>query len=187
MISTSEFEKGLIIKSEGQFHEIVEFQFVNPGKGAAFYRTKLRNIITSNVVERTFKSGEQFEETETEKIKSKFLYSHRDRFFFAKESDPSARFDVSQESLGRGAGFLKANQPVEAIALEGKIISITLPIKISLKIKEAPPNYKGNTAQGGNKTAVLETGTQINVPLFVKEGDLIEINTVSGEYVKRVE
>ncbi len=187
MLSTSEFEKGLIIKNEGQFWIIVDFQFVSPGKGSAFTRTKLKNIITGNVMERTFKSGETFEDIETEKVKAKYLYSHRDRFFFAKEDDPSARFDVGKELLGNGANFLKANQPVDAIYLEGKIISIALPIKVFLKIKEAPPNYKGNTAQGGNKIAILETGAEISVPLFVKEGDTIEINTESGEYVKRVE
>ncbi len=187
MISTAEFQKGLIIKFEGQPWLISDFQFVSPGKGSAFTRTKLKNLMTGNVTEKTFKSGEQFEEADTEVIKAKFLYNHRDRFFFCEEENPSARFDLPKELVGTSANFMKANQNMEAVQFEGKFISIALPIKVFLKVTEAPPSYKGDTAQGGEKSVTLETGAQINAPVFVKEGDTLEINTETGQYVKRLE
>jgi elongation factor P len=187
MISTSDFEKGMIIKTEGQLWMIVGFDFVSPGKGTAFYRTKLKNLATGNANEKTFKSGEKFEEVVAEKSTVKFLYAHRDSYFFCQEKDPSARFNLSKEVVGNSAAFLKPNQIVEALSLEGKIASISLPIKVNLKVTIAPPSFKGDTAQGGNKSVTLETGAQINVPMFVKEGDVIEVNTEKGEYTKRVE
>ncbi len=187
MVSTSDFQKGIIINLESQPWLIVDFQFAHPGKGAAFVRTKLKNLITGNIIERTFKSGEQFEETKTEKIKAKFLYFHRDKFFFSKEKEPSFRFDVPKETIGNAVSFLKTNQIVDAILFEEKIINISLPIKVFLKITEAPPSFKGNTAQGGTKTVTLETGATINVPLFIEEGDIIEVNNETGHYVRRVE
>ena len=187
MISTSDFQKGIIINFESQSWLIVDFQFVHPGKGAAFVKTKLKNLITGNMVEKTFKSGEEFEEAKTEIIKAKFLYSHRNRFFFCKEKESSFRFDVPKETIGSAFSFLKVNQIVDATLLDEKIINISLPIKVFLKVIEAPPSFKGNTAQGGTKTATLETGAQINVPLFVETGDVIEVNTEKGEYVRRVE
>jgi len=187
MISTSDFEKGIIIKFEGQAWMIVGFEFVSPGKGAAFYRTKLKNLTGGNLMERTFKSGEQFEEVITEKMKVKFLYTHRDRYFFCRENDPSSRFDLPKEAIGDSVAFLKPNQLVDAVSFEGKIINISLPIKVNLKVVSAPPSFKGNTAQGGTKVVTLETGAQINVPLFIETGDVIEVNTEKGEYVKRVE
>ena len=187
MISTSDFQKGIIINFRGQPWQILDFQFVHPGKGAAFVRTKLKNLITGNVMERTFKSGEGFEEAKTEIIKVKFLYGHRDKFFFSKESEPSFRFDLSKEIMGKTISFLKANQIVDAILVEGKIINILLPIKVFLKVSEAPPGVKGGRAQAGNKTVTLETGVQILVPLFIEQGDIIEVNTETGQYVKRVE
>lgn len=187
MIHTSEFQKGVYIKVDGQPWTIVDFQFVKPGKGAAFVRTKLKNLITGNDIDRSFKSSDQFEEVDVEKIKAKYLYFHRDRFFFCKEEDASFRFDLPKESIGSASKFLKANQIVDTLLLEGKIINVSLPIKIQLKVTEAPPSFKGNTAQGGTKTVTLETGGQINVPLFINQGDVIEINTETGEYVKRTE
>lgn len=187
MISTSVFQKGIIINFEGQSWQILDFQFVHPGKGAAFVRTKLKNLITGNTVEKTFKSGEEFQETKTKIIKAKFLYSHRDRFFFCKEKEPSFRFDTLKETIGNAVSFLKTNQIVDAILIEEKIINISLPIKVFLKVTEAPPSFKGNTAQGGTKTVTLETGVRINVPLFIKEEDVVEVNTETGEYVRRME
>ena len=185
-ITSSDLTKGIIIKFEGQPWLVIDFQFSGPGKGASFYRTKLKNLATGTVLEKTFKSGEKLEEATTEKIKAKFLYSHRDRFFFCKENNPSSRFDLPKQIIGNSAVFLKQNEIVEAILFEGKIITVSLPIKVNLKVTEAPPSFKGDTAQGGTKMVTLETGAQINVPLFVEEGDIIEVNTETGEYVRRV-
>ena len=187
MISTADFQKGMIINIDFQSWLIIDFQFVHPGKGAAFYRTKLKNLKTGNITERVFKSGEEFEESKTERIKVKFLYFHRDKFFFSKESESSFRFDLPKETIGEPAVFLKPNLIVDAIQLEGKIISVSLPIKVNLKVIEAPPSFKGDTAQGGTKSVTLETGAQINVPLFIETGDVIEVNTETGGYVRRVE
>ncbi len=187
MISTSDFEKGMILNMDSEYWIIVDFQFVNPGKGAAFVKTKLKNLKTGKYAEKTFKSGEEFEEAKVEKIKAKFLYFHRDKFFFSKEGGPSFRFDVSREAIGAASDFLKVNQIVDGILLAGEIINISLPIKVFLKVTEAPPGIKGDSVQGGTKTVTLETGVVINVPLFIEEGDVIEVNTEKGEYVRRVE
>ena len=187
MISTSEFQKGIFIIFESQPWMIVDFEFVAPGKGAAFYRAKLKSLINNNTTERTFKSGERFEEIEIVKTKAKFLYAHRDKFFFAREADPSMRFEAEKETIGDEAIFLKANQIVDVIEYDGKIVSIALPIKVFLKVAEAPSGFKGDTAQGGTKVVILETGAEINVPLFIDQDEVIEINTQTGEYVRRAE
>jgi len=185
MIPTADFQKGMFIKLDSQSWMIVDYQFVKPGKGTAFVKTKLKNLRTGNVVEKSFKSYEEFEEADVEKIKAKYLYSHRDSFFFCKEDEPSFRFELSKELMGNSAGFLKANQIVDAVVIDGKITHVSLPIKIQLKITEAPPGVRGERAQAGTKTVVLETGAQINVPLFVEQDDIIEVNTETGEYVRR--
>jgi len=187
MLNISQVEKGMVLNIESQLQIVAEINFVSPGKGPAFYKIKLKNLMSGNVVERTFKSGEQFEEAEIEKITVKFLYSHRDRFFFSKESDPSSRFDLPKELIGKVADFMKQNQVVEGVVYKGNVLSISLPIKVFLKVTEAPPGTKGDRAQSGTKTIKLETGAEIQVPLFVEEGDLLEVNTETGEYVRRVE
>lgn len=187
MISATEFKKGIAIKVDNQLWTIADFQFVKPGKGTAFVRTKLKSLLTGNVIEKSFKSHEEFEEVEMEKKKVKFLYSHRDKICFSEENNPSARFEVGTDLIGSSVGFLKPNEIVDALYLEGKLTSISLPIKTYLKVTEAPPSFKGDTAQGGMKSVKLETGAYINAPLFVEVGDILEINTDTGEYVKRVE
>lgn len=187
MISAVDFQKGIYLKIDGHPWVIVDFQFVKPGKGTAFVRTKLKNVITGNVVDRSFRSADQFDEVEMEKVKAKYLYSHRDRFFFCKEADHSFRFDLGKDAVGDSADFLKPDLPIEALFLEGKLINISLPIKIQLKVIEAPPGVKGDSAQGGTKIVTLETGAQISVPLFVEEGNIIEVNTETKQYTKRVE
>jgi len=149
-------------------------------------QAKVRSLITGNVFEKTFHQGETFEEAELDKFDAKFLYSHRGKFFFCEEKDPSKRFELSEEQIGPQAKFLKQNQVVQTVKFEGEIINVSLPIKVQLKVAEAPPGVKGDRAQGGTKSALLETGAQIQVPLFVEQGDTIEINTETGEYVKRI-
>lgn len=187
MLNISRIEKAMILKIDQQLWSVVSIDFVSPGKGPAFYRMKLKSLRTGNVVERTYKSGEQFEEVELEKKDVKYLYTHRDKYFFCEEINSSARFELDKEILGNAVSFMKPNQAVEAVSHEGKIISVSLPIKVVLKVTEAPPGAKGDRAQSGTKMVTLETGAQIAVPLFVEQGDTIEVNTETGEYTKRVE
>ena len=187
MIYTADVKKEMVIKLDSQTWVVIEIQFVSPGKGPAFYRMKLKNLRSGNMVERTFKSGDQFEEANVDKIKAKFVYSHRGGFVFSWENDPSKRFELSESSLGNTAKFLKQNQIVDGVTLDGEVINISLPIKVFLKVKDAPPGVKGDRAQGGTKTVTLETGATIEAPLFVESGDVLEINTETGEYVRRAE
>ena len=198
MLNISQVEKGMVLNIESQLQIVAEINFVSPGKGPAFYKIKLKNLMSGNVVERTFKSGEQFEEAEIEKISVKFLYTHRGKYFFKSEKSDESKdsslpfagarvFDLPKELIGKVADFMKQNQVVEGVVYKGNVLSISLPIKVFLKVTEAPPGTKGDRAQSGTKTIKLETGAEIQVPLFVEEGDLLEVNTETGEYVRRVE
>jgi elongation factor P len=187
MLSHNDLKKGIRFILNKEPYEVLDSSFVFKGRGSSIVQTKIRDLITGNVISKTFHPGESLEEAEIERIKVKFLYSHRNRFFFLKENDPSFRFDLSKETIGESADFLKPNQIVEGMQFLGKIINVSLPIKVQLKVKEAPPGVKGERAQAGTKQVVLETGAITNVPLFVKEGDIIEVNTETGGYVRRVE
>lgn len=172
---------------EKQPYEVLDSSFNFQGRGSSTVQAKIRNLIDGSVLTKTFHAGDEFEEAEIEKKNAKFVYSHKDKFVFHEENKPSVRFELLKEAIGDSAGFLKQNETVEAIMFEGKLVNIFLPIKVQLRIKEAPPGIRGDRAQGGTKIAILETGTEINVPLFVEAGDIIEINTETGQYVKRVE
>jgi len=187
MINYSELKRGIKIILDNQPYEIIEFSPMFKGRGSSVARTKLKNLVTGNVVAKTFHPSDTFDEAEITKIPIKFLYFHRDKFFFCEENNPSKRFELTKEQIGQQAEFLKQNQIVEGIVLKEKIINISLPIKISLKVIEAPPGIKGNRAEAGTKIITVETGAKINTPLFIKEGDIIEINTETGEYVRRIE
>ena len=143
--------------------------------------------VVACVEDRIYGLIRRLEEAEIEKIRIKFLYLHRDRFFFSEENNPSTRFDLPKDIIGDSADFLKQNQIVDGLRFENKIINISLPIKTHLKVTEAPPGAKGDRAQSGNKVVTLESGAQINAPLFIEVGDIIEVNTETREYVRRVE
>lgn len=199
MISYNELKKGVAIILDGQPYEIIETSPLFKGRGHSVLQTKLKNLITGNLISRTFHSSDALEEADISKFNAKFLYSHPDkkssasngasknRYFFCEESNPQKRFDLAEEQISRTAKFLKPNQIVEGLNFEEEIINISLPIKINLKVKEAPPGIKGNRSEAGTKQVVLETGATLNTPLFVKEEDIIEINTQTGEYVRRIE
>ncbi|MFH1820640.1 MAG: elongation factor P [Candidatus Nealsonbacteria bacterium] len=187
MISYNELKKGMTIILEGAPYEVLESNHMKKAQRRPVIQTKLRNLFSGGVLERNFKQGEAFEEAELKKLKAKFVYSHKDKYFFSEESNPSSRFDLGSEQLGEQTKFLKGNQPVEALIFNEQVINIALPIKIHLKVVEAPPGIKGDRAQGGTKSVVLETGTVIQAPLFINQGDTIEINTQTQEYVKRAE
>lgn len=187
MIDYSELKKGIRIIFNNQPHEIIESFPVFKGRGHSVLQVKLKNLINGNIISQTFHPSDNFEEAELEKIKAKFLYSHRGKYWFSYQEDPSKRFELGESEIGETAKFLKPNQEVEGLVFEGKIINISLPIKIQLEVTEAPPGVKGSRSQPGTKIVTLETGAKIDVPLFVQEGDIIEINTETGRYVKRVE
>lgn len=187
MLTHTDLKKGVQIILDGQPCEILEANSMKKAQRRPVVQTKIKNLLTGNVLERNFQQGEVFEEAEIIKLKAKFLYLHRDRYFFCEESNPSKRFELSLEQIGTQAKFLKPNQPIEALIFNEKIIGVVLPIKVNLKVTEAPPGVQGDRAQGGTKTVVLESGGTADVPLFVNEGDIIEINTDTGEYTRRVE
>lgn len=187
MIDYSGLKKGTRIIFRNQPHEIIEAFPIFKGRGHSVLQVKLRNLINSDVISQTFHPSDNFEEVELEKIKAKFLYFHRGKYWFSYQNDPSRRFELGEKEVGESAKFLKPNQEVEGLVFEGKIINISLPVKIHLKVVEAPPGVKGSRSQPGTKSVTLETGARIDVPLFVQEEDIVEINTETGKYVKRVE
>jgi elongation factor P len=186
MLTHTDLKKGVKIIFQGEPYEILESQPLKKAQRRVVIQTKIRNLITGNVFSQNFHQGENFQEAELSKIEAKFLFSHRGQYFFSESENPSKRLSLTEEQIGPGAKFLKPEQRVEAIIFENKVINISLPIKIHLKVTESPPGLKGDRAQAGNKTVTLETGAKINVPLFIEEGDAVEINTETGEYVRRV-
>lgn len=187
MLSINDLQTGIYIVFEDAPCEILEVRHLHIGRGGSSIQTKLKNLKTGQVLARNFKPADTFEEADTLKHKVKYLYNHRDEYWFCEEKNPASRFKLSEQQLGDIIHFLKPNTVVEALNFKGVILNVTLPIKMDFKVIEAPPAIRGNTAQGGTKTVTIETGAQIVVPLFINEGDVIRINTVTGEYVERVE
>lgn len=184
MLTHSDLKKGVRIVINGEPYEILESSPLKKAQRRVVIQTRIKSLIDGKVLERNFHQGDIFEEAEIEKKEVKFLYSHKDRFFFCEKDNPSKRFYLSKEKIGEKAKFLKNNQIVEALQFKDQIINISLPIKINLKVIEAPPGVKGNRSESGTKQVVLETGAKINAPLFIREGDVIEINTEDGSYVR---
>ena len=187
MLSYFDLRKGVKFILDGQPYEVLEFRQMGKAQDVVVAQTKIRNLLSGKVTERNFHQEDFFEEAEISKIEIKFLYSHREKFCFCEAQNPKNRFELTEEQIGEGAKFLKQNQILTGMAFGGKIISVILPIKVQLKVTEAPPGVKGNSAQGGTKTVTLETGATINVPLFVESGDNVEVNTETGEYTRRIE
>ena len=187
MLSYFDLRKGVKFILDQEPYEVLEFQQIYKAQDMVVARTKIRNLINGKVLERTFHQDDKFEEAELEKIEVKFLYSRRGKFCFCELQNPSKRFELEEEQIGEGAKFLKSNQVLSGIKFQDRIINIVLPIKVQLQVTEAPPGVKGERAQAGTKPAILETGATINVPLFIEQGDIIELNTETGEYVRRVE
>ena len=187
MLSYSELKKGVRIVLEKEPYEIIESAPMFKARGHSVLQTRLKNLKTGNVISRTFHPSDSFNEADILRKETKFVYSHKEKYVFCEKDNPSKRFELGAEQIGEKKEFLKSNQLLEALIFEDKIINISLPIKINLRVAEAPPGIKGERAQSGTKTVTLETGVKINVPLFVKTGDMIEVNTETGEYVRRIE
>lgn len=187
MLDYNDLKIGTTFLYEDQPYEVMEYSFLRMQQRKPVAQVKMRNLLNGKIIDRNFHMNEKFEDVEIEKQSIKFLYAHRGEFWFSEKDNPSKRFSLSEEAVGDPAKFLKANTEVVAIKWGEKIINIEVPIKMDLVVKEAPPGERGNTAQGGSKVAELETGAKINVPLFVNTGDVIRVNSQTGEYVERIE
>lgn len=171
---------------DGQPYEILSAHHLKMQQRRPVLQSRIKNLINGKIIEHNFAQSDSFHEADINKKKVKFLYAHRDEYWFSDEKDPSKRFKLNQEILDGSIQFLKANTILDALLFNEDVINIELPIKMDFKVIEAPPAIRGNTAQGGVKQIIIETGANINVPLFVQQDDIIRINTQSGEYVERV-
>lgn len=187
MLAYNELKKGTIFVMDGEPYEVMEYEFLRMQQRKPVTKCKIKNLISGKIVERAFHQNESFEEADLVKEEIKYLYNNRDQYWFCAKDNPANRFFLTEDQVGTPGQFLKANTLVVALKFADKIISVKPPIKVDLKVKEAPPGFRGDTATGGSKQVTLETGAVINVPLFVNAGDIIRVNTETGEYVERVE
>lgn len=185
MISTSEFRNGMTIEMEGTLYNILFFQHVKPGKGGAFVRSRLKNLKTGAVLEKTFRAGEKVEVAVLDKRKMQFLYEESGSYHFM-DTGTYEQMAIGLDDLGETAPFLKEDIIVEMSLYEERPIGVELPIFVELEVTETAPGVKGDTASGGSKPATLETGATVHVPLFMEAGNVIKVDTRSGEYVERV-
>ena len=185
MISAGDFRNGITIEFEGNVYQIIEFQHVKPGKGAAFVRTKLKNIINGGVVERTFNpSKDVLKKAFIERKDVQYLYNDGDLFYFM-DMESFEQTPVGKDDVGDALKFVKENEMVTMKSYQGKVFSIEPPFTVELLITESEPGVKGNTATGATKPAIVETGAQVMVPLFVEQGEKIKIDTRTGQYLSR--
>jgi len=185
MYSTAEFRKGLRIELEGKPYLMVDFQHVKPGKGGAFVRTKLKNMINGRVVDQTFRSGEKVGRPDLEEKEMQYLYRDGEHFVFMDNATYDQVF-LSKEQVGEQSQFLQEGITIKILYYNKEPIGLELPTFVELAVTAAEPGLKGDTASGGSKPATLETGVVIQVPLFVSEGDKIRVDTRSGTYIERV-
>lgn len=185
MADTSDFRNGMILKMEGDYWIIVEFQHVKPGKGGAFVRTKIKNLITGQVKDQTFRAGERVEEVKVVKRSFQYLYSTGDSYYMM-DKETFDQIALPAAMVEEVKGYLKESMDVSVYLDEGTPLVVELPNFVDLTVEETSPGVRGDTAQGGSKPATLETGLVVNVPLFVEEGDTVRIDTRTGKYVTRV-
>ena len=185
MISAGDFRNGITLEIEGNIFQIIEFQHVKPGKGAAFVRTKMRNIINGGVTERTFRPTEKFPQARIDRKDMQYLYSDGELFHFMDVANYE-QIALNEDSVGDSLKFVKENDMCKVCSHNGKVFAIEPPLFVELKITDTEPGFKGDTAQGATKPAVVETGATVYVPLFVSQDDTIKIDTRTGEYLFRV-
>ena len=184
MVSAGDFRNGLTIEFEGNVYQVIEFQHVKPGKGAAFVRTKLKNIKSGGVVEKTFRPTEKCPQAHIERQEMQYLYA--DDMYHFMNTETYDQIDMTADQVGDSLKFVKENEMVKMLSHNGEVFAIEPPLFVELEITETEPGFKGDTAQGASKPAIVETGAQVSVPLFVETGDRISIDTRTGEYLKRV-
>lgn len=184
MISPNELKIGMTIMWNGAIHQIVNFQHVKPGKGHAFVRTRLKNLKTGQVIENIFKAKESIEQAIVERHIVQYLYKDTNNMVFM-DNNTYDQIEVPISSVEHLLPYLKENEEVTAVMYEGKVIDVTLPFTVELEVVSAPPGVRGDTAQGGSKPVEVETGATVTVPLFINEGDVIKVDTRTGEYLTR--
>lgn len=185
LISTSEFRKGLKLLINGEPYTIVDFQHVKPGKGGAFVRTRVKSLITGNVLDMTFRSGEKLELLELEEKKMQYLYREGKKYHFM-DQETYDQLSIDEENLGEAKNYLSEGLVITVSFYKGNPIGVELPNFVDLKVVKTEPGIRGDTQQSATKPATLETGYTLQVPLFVNEGDIVKIDTRTGEYIERV-
>lgn len=185
IVATSEFRKGLRILWENEPFSIVEFQHVKPGKGAAFVKTRIKSLVTGNVQDMTFRSGDKFDVPEVEEKQMQFLYREDDKYYFM-DTETFDQLFINEDQLGNTRNYMKEGVIIEVVFYNGKAIGVEPPNFIELQIVQTEPGVRGDTAQNATKPATLETGYTVQVPLFVEEGTIVRIDTRTGQYMERV-
>ncbi len=184
MLSTTDIRRGLKIEIDNIPYEIIDFLHVKPGKGGAFIRTKLRNLLNGKVVEQTFRSGEKFEKPDMETVEMQYLYHDGEAYVFMDQTS-FEQVSVTEEQTGGKGGYLKEAQMTKVLLYRGKALDIDLPASVTLTVAETEPGIKGDTVSGSTKPAKMETGLTVNVPLFINIGDKIKVDTRTGDYISR--
>ena len=184
MISAGDFRNGLTLEIDGQVMQVLEFQHVKPGKGAAFVRTKMKNVIDGGVVEKTFRPTEKFPQARIDRVDMQYLYQDGDLYNFMNV-ETYDQIAIGTDIVGDNMKFVKENEMCKVLSYNGSVFAIEAPLFVELEVTETEPGVKGNTATGATKPATVETGAQVMVPLFVNTGDKLKIDTRTGEYLSR--
>ena len=184
MISAGDFRNGVTFEMDGQVVSIIEFQHVKPGKGAAFVRTKIRNVISGAVVEKTFNPNDKYPTAFIERKDMEYSYADGDLYYFM-DQETYEQTPLNSEQLGDALKFVKENMLVKILSYKGNVFGVEPPNFVELQVTQTEPGFKGDTATGASKPATLETGAVINVPLFIEEGEMIRVDTRTGEYMER--
>jgi elongation factor P len=187
MLSYFDLRKGVRFIFEGQPFEVLEFEQVSKAQDVVTARVKIKNLITGQILEKSFHQSQTFEEADIEEVELKFIFSKRGKYHFAEVANPQKRSEINEEKIGNGAKFLRPGLICKGIKFKGEIINISLPIKARLKVISTQPPMKTGREKPGTKPATLETGAIVKVPIFIEEGDIIEVNTETGEYCQRIE
>ena len=185
MVSAGDFRNGVTLEMDGNIYQIIEFQHVKPSKGAAFVRTKLKNIINGGVVEKTFRPTEKFPTARIDRVEMQYLYNDGDLFYFMN-TETYDQIALNNETIGDALKFVKENEMVKVCSHNGNVFAVEAPLFVELEVTDTEPGFKGDTATGATKPATVETGAVVYVPLFVETGDKLKIDTRTGEYLSRV-
>ena len=185
MISAGDFRNGITLEMENGIYQVIEFQHVKPGKGAAFVRTKLKNIVSGGVVEKSFRPTEKFPAAHIDRVDMQYLYNDGDLYYFMN-TENFEQIGLSSDQVGDALKFVKENEMVKICSHKGNVFAIDPPLFVELEVTDTEPGFKGDTATGATKPATVETGAMVMVPLFVETGDKLKIDTRTGEYLSRV-
>jgi elongation factor P len=185
MVTTRDFRTGLTIKLDGKLYKVINYDHVKPGKGGAFLQTELKNIKTGQTINKRFRAGEKIEKAHIDRRKFQFLYSSDTEYTFM-DTETYDQITLEKEDIGEAVKFIKENDELEIELYQDNPIGVNLPAAVELEVTTAPPAVKGNTVSGATKEVTVETGAKVNVPLFIERGEMIKIDTRSGEYLERV-